>query len=79
MISDGIPLRLVRMVLEGRCTLEALDQPSPGWMMLQRDAPRLSVDWNLTPRPYRNLAREWIAANPTEWSKLQKEAGVGND
>lgn len=69
---------LVRMVLDGRCTLDDLDWPSPGWDISHRDATRIYTKWNLTPRPYKNLARQWISANPAEWDQLQKTHGAAN-
>lgn len=69
---------LAVMVLQGLLTLEQLDHPSTGWQQIEADraaansrAKRLGI-----PQPYplppqwRNLAREWIAANPTAWQAL---------
>ncbi len=54
-------------VLRGLWTLENLDHP-----------PRVPQDprsINIRPKePFRNLAREWIAANPREWEIMQRDA-----
>ena len=47
---------LARMVASGRVLLEHLDLEP--------------VQWN-PEHPYRNLAREWIAANPEKWTAMQ--------
>lgn len=53
--------------LRGLWSLEALDHP-----------PRIPSDprsINVRPKePYRNLAREWIAANPREWEIMQRNS-----
>ena len=53
--------------LRGLWTLENLDHP-----------PRVPNDprsINVRPKePFRNLAREWIAANPREWEIMQRDA-----
>jgi hypothetical protein len=72
--------------LTGRWTLEDLDKPSAHWLQIERDRLRSATPgmtgsgWPAmrypdadTGIPYRNLAREWIAGNPTEWAKLMQE------
>lgn len=76
--DEAIPLMLVRMVLDGRCSLEDLDQPSPNTKRNLFEARRVMVQWNIPPIAHRNLAREWISANPTEWKQLQKTRSAGN-
>ena len=52
--------------LRGLWPLEALDHPPR--------APNDVRSINVRPdTPYRNLAREWIAANPTQWDALLKQ------
>lgn len=60
-------LSLARGVAAGQWTLQALDKPPCGAQQAR------SV--NVRPAaPYRNLAREWIAANPEQWRVLQERA-----
>jgi hypothetical protein len=51
--------------LRGLWPLEALDSPP----RVPQDIRSINVR---NPAPHRNLAREWIAANPTEWDALLK-------
>ena len=53
--------------LRGLWPLEALDNPprSP------QDVRSINVR---TPAPHRNLAREWITANPKEWELLMRDS-----
>ena len=64
MLLTGQSLALA--ALRGLWPLDALDHP-----------PRVPNDVrsiNVRPgTPYRNLAREWIAANPTQWDALLKQ------
>ena len=66
--------------LSGYWTLESFDKPSGQTAALERDR-KLSHDGRLggvvyAPAPeHRNLAREWIEANPREWQELM-EAGL---
>lgn len=46
--------------------LEALDTPP----RIPNDVRSINVR---NPAPYRNLAREWIAANPTQWDAMLKQ------
>jgi hypothetical protein len=57
---------LARCVLDGYWTLEQLDQPSASHNV----ANAWRVAHKLSPIEYRNLARDWIAAHPTEWDLL---------
>ena len=53
--------------LRGLWPLEALDHPPR--------APQDVRSINVRPgTPHRNLAREWIAANPTEWDALMRQS-----
>jgi hypothetical protein len=63
-ISTGLTLALG--TLRGLWTLEALDRPP----LSPSDVRSLNVR---PVAPYRNLAREWIAANPTQWNAMLKE------
>lgn len=53
--------------LRGLWSLEALDRPP------RREADIQSIS-ALNPAPHRNLAREWIAANPKEWDIMLRES-----
>ena len=61
--------------LSGYWTLESFDKPSGQTAALERDR-KLSHDGRLggvvyAPAPeHRNLARDWIEANPREWQEL---------
>ena len=66
--------------LAGRWTLETFDKPSGQSAVLERDR-RLSHSGGKGPAmrypeapPHRNLAREWIDANPREWEALMSAA-----
>jgi hypothetical protein len=66
--------------LSGRWTLETFDKPSGQTAVLERDR-KLSYSGGLGPAvrypeapPHRNLAREWIEANPREWEALMSAA-----
>lgn len=89
---------LATMVAKGYCTLEDLDQPSPGYLAVEKDRiksndpcdptnpsqkiPTYNAEgtpYDSFPRPtmtypkapaHRNLAREWIKANPKKWDEL---------
>lgn len=41
--------------------------------------PRPSMTYPLDVAPYRNLAREWINANPKEWAELKLQYNVPPD
>jgi len=72
--------------LQGRWTLEDLDQPAPYYEQQERDRARSATpsppgrglptlrypDAGTMHRP-RNLAREWIEANPREWVELMEQ------
>jgi hypothetical protein len=51
--------------MRGLWPLEALDLPP----RVPHDIRSINVR---NPAPHRNLAREWIAANPTQWDALLK-------
>lgn len=68
----SIPLLLAKLVAMGHLSVEDLDQPSWGWKENRKVAHRLAVSHGLTPAPYRNLLREWIAENPVQWRELQE-------
>ncbi len=55
-------------------TLEQLDQPPPHtremWVDIERAARKRGED----PAPYRNLAREYMAACPAEWNEILRES-----
>jgi hypothetical protein len=69
---------LATYCLKGLVTLETLDKPSPLWLSIEDDRrnannraarqkhPSVFPD---TP-PYRNLARDWIQANSSEWDQM---------
>lgn len=69
---------LAVMVLQGRFSLEDLDQPSELWRSLEADRKHANSQAQRsklpTPLPlgvpWRNLAREWIAAHSDEWQAL---------
>jgi hypothetical protein len=64
MLLTGQSLALA--ALRGLWPLEALDHPPR--------APNDVRSINVRPgTPYRNLAREWIAANPQQWDALLKQ------
>ena len=77
-IGTDLGRLLAVMVLQGRFSLEDLDQPSEQWLCLEADrrhAISRAQRMKLTPpyppgTPWRNLAREWIAAHPNEWQTL---------
>jgi hypothetical protein len=52
--------------LKGLWTLEHFDHPP----RVPNDVRPVNVR---NPAPYRNLAREWIAANPQQWDALLKQ------
>ena len=64
-LTTGRTLALGAM--RGLWPLEALDNPprSP------QDVRSINVR---TPAPHRNLAREWIAANPKEWELMMRDS-----
>lgn len=66
-----IPLLLAKMIAMGQVSLDQLDMPSWGWAENRKAAHRLAVSHGIKPAEYRNLAREWIEANPLEWQQLQ--------
>jgi len=76
--GDDIGRLLAVMVLQGLYSLEQLDHPSQGWQQIEADraaansrAKRLGLPSPYpNPPPWRNLAREWIAANPAAWQAL---------
>jgi hypothetical protein len=69
---------LARWALDGRITLEALDQPPGAWQALEADrrvanqrAQRLGRGLVYPPpASWRNLAREWIDTHRQEWESL---------
>ena len=71
---------LAVMVLQGRLSLEDLDNPSEQWLALEaaRRHANSRAQRSMLPTPYppgypwRNLAREWIAAHAAEWQALLK-------
>lgn len=82
-IGAGAGRLLAEGTLKGHWTLEDLDTPPSYWAGLERDrarsftpqSPGSGLPTMRLPdagqiRPYRNLAREWIAANPGEWQRL---------
>lgn len=83
--GPGVGRMLAIGTLKGYWTLEHLDNPSPGWKEIESDRvrslypadsgmgrPTMRYPAAGTRRPYRNLARDWIAANPKEWAELQE-------
>lgn len=80
-ICDDTGRLLARFALDGRITLEALDQPTSSWRALAADqdaanrrAQRLGRALPYpAPLPWRNLAREWIQAHRQEWESLLLE------
>ena len=67
--------------LAGRWTLETFDKPSGQTAVLERDRVLSHGCGGLGPvmrypeaPAHRNLAREWIAANPREWEALMSAA-----
>lgn len=86
--STGVNVgrRLAIGILQGHWTLEDLDTPSPGWAQNERDRersahpmpsghnrPTMRYPDAGQPHPFRNLAREWITANPAAWEQLMAE------
>ena len=69
---------LATFCLQGLISLEDLDSPSSGWEALEAAraaANRRAMRTKLPPPyfpglPWRNLAREWIAAHPAEWEAM---------
>lgn len=69
---------LAVIILQGRLSLEDLDNPSEQWLALEADrrhaisrAQRFTLPTPYPPgSPWRNLAREWIAAHSEEWQAL---------
>lgn len=69
---------LARWALDGRITLEALDQPPSTWEALEADrrvanqrAQRLNRGLTYPlPAAWRNLAREWIDTHRQEWESM---------
>lgn len=69
---------LAQGILDGRWQLTDLDKPTPTWTAAEAD--RRTAIANATrrgygvpfppPATYRNLAREWIEANPKEWDQM---------
>jgi hypothetical protein len=64
MLATGQSLALG--ALRGLWPLDALDTPP----RIPNDVRSINVR---NPAPYRNLARDWIAANPTQWDALLKQ------
>lgn len=64
MLATGQSLALG--ALRGLWSLEALDHPP----RVPNDVRSINVR---NPATYRNLARDWIAANPTQWDALLKQ------
>ena len=64
-IATGRTLAIGAM--RGLWPLEALDTPP----CLPQDVRSINVR---NPAPHRNLAREWIAANPREWDLMMRES-----
>jgi hypothetical protein len=71
---------LAQFALNGRFTLEDLDAPSSVLHFTMLEADRQAANSRAVRRghrpvfgsaiPWRNLAREWIAAHPAEWQSL---------
>lgn len=82
LFSTDSPGRLLaRYALQGLITLEALDVPTANWNALEADR-RVANNraqrqgrGPVFPPPgeWRNLAREWIANNPTEWESMLRD------
>lgn len=85
-IGIGTGRMLAEGVLKGRWTLEDLDTPSPGWAPIEAarvrsftpgppgsGRPTMPLPDAGQRRPYRNLACEWIAANPRQWEELMQQ------
>lgn len=64
MLATGQSLALG--ALRGLWPLDALDTPP----RIPNDVRSINVR---NPAPYRNLARDWIAANPTQWDAMLKQ------
>lgn len=81
--GDRIGRLLAVMVLQGLLALEDLDQPPDGigWSEIEASrrylnsrALRLKLPPSHPPgNPWRNLARDWITAHPSDWNALLKE------
>lgn len=73
---------LARYALQGLITLEDLDDPPANWQRLEADrlnanarAQRIARPPVYPPaKPWRNLAREWIAAHPSQWEAMVRDA-----
>ncbi len=65
MLTTGRTLALG--TLRGLWTLEQFDHPP----RMPHDIRSINVR---NPAPWRNLAREWIAANPKEWELMMRDS-----
>jgi len=78
MNATSIGRLLATYCLQGLVSLEDLDQPGPNWRSIEADrqkaisrAQRLKQPCAFPPPiPHRNLARDWIAANGSEWESM---------
>lgn len=76
--SSALGRLLATFCLQGLISLEDLDNPSSTWEALEavrtaanRHAMRSKLPPPYPPgQPWRNLAREWIAAHPAEWEAM---------
>lgn len=55
-------------------TIEQLDQPPPHTREMWPDIERAARKRGEQPIPYRNLAREWMAACPQEWDEILRQS-----
>jgi hypothetical protein len=82
LFSTELPGRLLaRFALQGLMTLEDLDSPTTYWNALEADR-RVANNraqrqgrGHVFPPPnnWSNLAREWIAQNPSEWESMLRD------
>jgi hypothetical protein len=72
--EQAIGRLLVEQSLRGRWRIEEFDQPPPAARELLKTAQREAIKANRQPPVWRNLAREWMAANPYEWDQLLRQS-----
>lgn len=60
--------------LRGLWTLEDLDRPSATTAAMRSAMERAAVQRISAITPYRNLAREWIAAHPAQWDEALRQS-----
>lgn len=72
--NEGLGRMLYLGSLRGLWTLEDLDHPSPERRRLQSAIDRQALQRNEGPHKLRNLAREWMAANPRDADALLRQS-----